>query len=147
MVMRALRLLVLLAFAPLALSAQAARKPLTQDTYDLWRSILQPTLSADGKWAVYTLSPTLGDGELVARATAGTTEHRVARGWTGRPLMSVTGQPFSAQAATVTADSRHVLFLQYPTKAASDSARGRRVRARPTPRRTSSRSSRSPTAR
>lgn len=133
MVMRALRLLVLLAFAPLALSAQAARKPLTQDTYDLWRSILQPTLSADGKWAVYTLSPTLGDGELVARATAGTTEHRVARGWTGRPLMSVTGQPFSAQAATVTADSRHVLFLQYPTKAASDSARGRRARAADAP--------------
>ncbi len=133
MVMRALRLLVLLAFAPLALAAQTARKPLTQDTYDLWRSILQPTLSADGKWAVYTVTPTQGDGELVARATTGATEHRVPRGWTGRPLNSVTGTPFSAQAATVTADSRHVLFLQYPTKAASDSARGRRGRAADAP--------------
>jgi len=128
MVMRALRLLALLAFAPLALAAQVAKKPLTQDTYDLWRSILQPTLSPDGRWAVYTLSPTVGDGELVARATNGTTEHRAARGWTGRPLTSVTGTPFTVQAASVTPDSRHVLFLQYPTKGASDSARARRAR-------------------
>ena len=114
--------------APLALPAQAPKKPLTQDTYDLWRSILQPALSADGRWAVYTLTPTVGDGELVARATAGTAEHRVARGWTGRPLTSVTGTPFTAQAAQVASDSRHVVFLRYPTKAASDSARSRRGR-------------------
>ena len=114
--------------APHALLAQAAKKPLTQDTYDLWRSILSPTLSPDGRWAVYTLSPTVGDGDLVARATSGTTEHRVARGWTGRPLASVTGTPFSAQAAQVTSDSRHVVFLKYPAKAAMDSARSRRGR-------------------
>lgn len=129
MLIRALRSAALLALAPLALAAQVARKPLTQDTYDRWRSILQPTLSADGRWAVYTLSPTVGDGELVARSTSGATEHRVSRGWTGRPLNSVTGTPFSAQAATVTGDSRFVLFLQYPTKGASDSARIRRARA------------------
>ena len=125
---RVLRSVLLLVLAPLALAAQAARKPLTQDTYDRWRSILQPTLSADGRWAVYTLTPTVGDGELVARSTSGTTEHRVPRGWTGRPLTSVTGTPFTAQAATVTSDSRFVLFLQYPTKGASDSARARRAR-------------------
>ncbi len=117
-----------IAAVPRALTAQAAKKPLTQDTYDLWRSILSPTLSPDGRWAVYTLTPTVGDGELVARATSGTTEHRVARGWTGRPLTSVTGTPFSAQAAQVTFDSRHVVFLKYPTKAAMDSARTRRGR-------------------
>ncbi len=135
--MRALRSLLLLAVAvPLALRAQApAKLPLTQDTYDLWRTILQPALSADGKWAVYTLTPTVGDGELVVRATGGATEYRAPRGWTGRPLQSVTGQPFSAQAAQVTGDSRFVLFLQYPTKAASDSAaRNRRGRAAEQPR-------------
>jgi len=114
--------------APALLAAQGERLPLTQDTYDLWRSILQPTLSPDGKWAVYTLTPTVGDGMLVARATSGTTEHRVARGWTGRPLTSVTGTPFSAQAAQITGDSRYVVFLRYPEKGAMDSARAKKVR-------------------
>lgn len=126
--------LLLLAVAPAPAGAQSAKLPLTQDTYDLWRSILQPRLSPDGAWAVYTLSPTLGDGELVARATSGATEHRVARGWTGRPLPTVSGAPFSAQAPHVTADSRHVLFLKYPTKATMDSARARRARPADQPR-------------
>jgi hypothetical protein len=108
--------------------AQSPRKPLTQDTYDRWRSILQPTLSADGRWAVYTLSPTVGDGTLIARATTGTVEHRVPRGSTGRPMQAVTGAAFTAQAASVTGDSKHVVFLQYPTQGALDSARARRAR-------------------
>jgi len=122
------RALALAAFLPLALLAQGERKVLTQDSYDLWRGILQPTLSQDGRWAVYTLSPTVGDGHLIARATSGSTEHRVSRGSTGRPLQSVTGQPFSAQAAQITGDSRYVIFLQYPTQGALDSARARRAR-------------------
>jgi hypothetical protein len=113
--------------------AQSPRKPLTQDTYDRWRSILQPTLSADGRWAVYTLSPTVGDGTLIARATTGTVEHRVPRGSTGRPLQAVTGTAFTAQAASVTGDSKHVVFLQYPTQGALDSARARRARPADTP--------------
>ena len=108
--------------------AQTARKPLTQDSYDLWRTILQPTLSADGRWAVYTLTPTVGDGTLIARATTGSTEYRVPRGSTGRPLQAVTGTPFTAQAASVTGDSKHVVFLQYPMQGALDSARARRAR-------------------
>lgn len=120
--------LLLLAALPVLAAAQGERKILTQDSYDLWRGILQPTLSPDGRWAVYTLSPTVGDGQLVVRATSGSTEHRVSRGSTGRPLQSVTGQPFSAQAAQVTGDSRHVVFLQYPSQGALDSARARRAR-------------------
>ena len=120
--------------APLVLGAQGGKKVLTQDSYDLWRSISQPTLSPDGKWAVYTLTPTVGDGQLVARATAGSTEHRVARGWTGRPLNSVTGTAFNVQAAQITADSRYTLFLQYPSKGAMDSSRARRARPADTPR-------------
>jgi dipeptidyl aminopeptidase/acylaminoacyl peptidase len=125
----ALRALALAVLVPALLLAQEAKRPLTQDTYDLWRSILQPTLSPDGAWAVYTLTPTVGDGMLVARATRGATEHRVARGSTGRPLQSVTGQAFTAQAARISGDSRHVVFLQYPAQAALDSARARRARA------------------
>ena len=125
---QSLRALLFVSVIPATLAAQGGKKPLTQDTYDLWRSISQPTLSPDGNWAVYTLTPTVGDGELVARATSGSTEHRAPRGWTGRPLTSVSGSPFSAQAARVSGDSRFVVFLRYPAKAAMDSARAKRAR-------------------
>lgn len=131
---RLARAAVLALVLPTLLLAQGERKVLTQDTYDLWRTILQPTLSADGRWAVYTLTPTVGDGQLIARATSGSTEYRVSRGSTGRPLQSVSGQPFTAQAAQVTGDSRFVVFLQYPTQAALDSARVRRARPADQPR-------------
>lgn len=122
-------LAALLLLFPAVLASQAGKKVLTQDTYDIWRTISQPTLSQDGNWAVYTLTPTLGDGELIARSTTGSVEHRVSRGWTGRPLTSVTGAAFSAQAARVTVDSRYVVFLKYPTQAQMDSVRINRVRA------------------
>lgn len=133
-VRRTARVFALLLLLPALASAQGERKVLTQDTYDLWRSILQPTLSADGRWAVYTLSPTVGDGSLVVRATTGATEWKFPRGSTGRPLQSVSGQPFSPQAAQVTGDSRYVVFLRYPTQGALDSARARRARPADQPR-------------
>ncbi|MFM8782048.1 MAG: hypothetical protein ACKOFO_11450, partial [Gemmatimonadota bacterium] len=126
---RSLARLLIVLLAPRLLGAQAGeRLPLTQDTYDLWRSILQPALTSDGRWAFYTLTPTVGDGELVVRATSGSVEHRVSRGWTGRPLTSVSGSGFTPQAAQATADARFVAFLRYPTKGALDSARARRAK-------------------
>ncbi|BAH39095.1 peptidase S9 family protein [Gemmatimonas aurantiaca T-27] len=107
----------------------AGKKPITQDTYDEWRTIGGSTLSNDGKWAVYTLSPVVGEGELVVRATSGTTEYRAPRGFTGRPqLQAGASGPanFTAQAAQVSADSRVVAFLIYPTRADVDGARRRR---------------------
>jgi dipeptidyl aminopeptidase/acylaminoacyl peptidase len=61
------------------------KKPLTQADWDRWRSINNATLSNDGKWAAYTLTPQVGDGEFVVRATSGTTEYRVPVGYIGRP--------------------------------------------------------------
>ena len=89
-----------------------ARKPITQDTYDIWRTIQGATLSPDGQWAGYTQSPVVGDGELVARATRGATEYRVARGYTGRPTNSVAANAaFTAPPAQITADSRWAVAL------------------------------------
>src|ERR1041385_1890016 len=78
-----LRLSLVCAAAPLA--AQAPKKVLTQADWDKWKSINAPALSADGKWAVYTLIPQVGDGELVIRSTTGNTAYRVPRGYIGRP--------------------------------------------------------------
>src|SRR5215211_7830321 len=74
---------LLLAVLPLPLLAQ--KKALTQADWDRWRSIQGAALSNDGKWAAYTLSPQVGDGEFVVRATTGTTEYRVPVGYIGRP--------------------------------------------------------------
>src|SRR6476619_776017 len=74
---------LLIAALPLPLLAQ--KKALTQADWDRWRSIQNPQLSNDGKWAAYSLSPQVGDGEFVVRATSGTTEYRVPVGYIGRP--------------------------------------------------------------
>src|SRR4030095_14811363 len=67
---------LLIAALPFPLLAQSAqKKALTQADWDRWRSITNPTLSNDGKWAAYTLTPQVGDGEFVVHATSGTTEY------------------------------------------------------------------------
>jgi len=59
---------LLLAALPFPLLAQqlaqntTEKKALTQADWDRWRSINNPTLSNDGKWAAYTLTPQVGDG-------------------------------------------------------------------------------------
>jgi len=110
-------------------SLPAGKKPITQDVYDLWRTISGSSLSNDGKWAVYTQSPVVGEGELVVRATTGSTEYRVPRGFTGRPQLMASadsGAQFSAQPAQISADSRVVVFTIYPPRADVERARARR---------------------
>jgi dienelactone hydrolase len=107
----------------------AGKKPITQDVYDLWRTISGSSLSNDGKWAVYTQSPVVGEGELVVRSTTGSTEYRVPRGFTGRPQLMASadsGAQFSAQPAQISADSRVVVFTIYPPRADVERARARR---------------------
>lgn len=107
----------------------AGKKPITQDVYDIWRTISGSSLSNDGKWAVYTQSPVVGEGELVVRATSGSTEYRVPRGFTGRPQLmpsADSGAQFSAQPAQISADSRVVVFTIYPSRAEVERVRGRR---------------------
>ncbi|HXD49019.1 MAG TPA: hypothetical protein VN600_09600, partial [Gemmatimonadaceae bacterium] len=108
----------------------APKKALTQADWDIWKSINAPALSSDGKWAVYTLVPQVGDGELVVRATSGSTEFHVPRGDLGRPNNipgglrgrgAGTGEEEPAGPATspaqITADSRFVLASIEPAKA------------------------------
>lgn len=108
----------------------AGKKAITQDTYDEWRTITGATISNDGKWVAYTVSPVVGEGALVLRATAGVTEYGgIARGFTGRPQLQPAADSaaqFSAQPAQFSADSRFVAFTIYPSRAEVERARGRR---------------------
>ena len=123
--------------------AQAQKKVLTQADWDIWKSINAPALSPDGKWAVYSLIPQVGDGEAVIRSTTGTTEYRVPRGYLGRPnntpggLRRQTGGAGeggaggpSAPAAQITADSKYVIVSTQATQAEVERAgRGRNAAA------------------
>ncbi len=135
-----LRLSLVCVAAPLA--AQAPKKVLTQADWDMWKSINAPALSNDGKWAVYTVVPLVGDGELVIRSTTGTTEYHVPRGYLGRannvpgglrpPAANAEGAPAAPaiSPAQITADSRFVVVTTQAPKADVDKApRGRSAAA------------------
>ena len=123
----------------LPLAAHAQKKVLTPGDWDQWKSINAPALSSDGKWAVYTLLPQLGDGELVIRATSGSTEFRVPRGYLSRAnntpgglrnTGATTGEEDpagpTASPAQITSDSRFVLVSTQATRAEVERApRGR----------------------
>ncbi len=84
-----------------------AKKPLTYDVYDAWRSISAAEISRDGNWVVYALVAQDGDGELVARSLRNSTEHRSPRG----------------QGPAITPDGKYVVFGIAPLKADLDQAK------------------------
>jgi hypothetical protein len=99
--------LCILVVASAASLAVAAKKPLSYDAYDGWRSIQGTQLSRDGRWLVYALVPQDGDGELVALDLKAGKEFRAPRG----------KQP------VITADGWFVVFTVAPLKADVDKAK------------------------
>jgi dipeptidyl aminopeptidase/acylaminoacyl peptidase len=100
------------ASAPAVASAQvttapSAKKPITHDVYDSWKSIQGTKLSADGVWLAYALTPQDGDGELVVRNLKTNAEIRAARG----------------RDPQITLDSRFVVYALAPLKKDVDAAR------------------------
>src|SRR5215212_12098973 len=84
-----------------------AKKPITHDVYDSWKTIQGTKLSSDGVWLTYALTPQDGDGELVVRNLKTNAEIRAARG--REPL--------------ITQDGRFVVFALAPYKKDVDEAR------------------------
>ena len=86
---------------------QPAKRAITHDVYDGWKSIQGTKLSRDGTWLVYTLALQDGDGELVVRNLKTGAETRHARG----------------KDAVITADDTFVVFAIAPVKADVDKAK------------------------
>ena len=138
--MISLRRVALIATLSLPLPLAAQKPALTQADWDRWKSISGAALTNDGKWAVYSLAPLVGDGELVIRSTSGSTEYRIPRGYLGRPNNVPGGlrpraggnpeeEPGGPQIAPaqLSADSKYAFVLTYPTQAEFDRvARDRR---------------------
>ena len=76
------------------LFSQAQKRPLDPSVYDGWQSVGERILSPDGKYLVYTVVPQEGDGRLVIRGVTGGYAKDIPRGAN----------------ATITADSRYVVF-------------------------------------
>jgi dipeptidyl aminopeptidase/acylaminoacyl peptidase len=105
----------------------AAKRSLTHQDYDNWRSIQGQTISRDGKFVAYSLIPQDGDGEIVVRSLTSGAEWRHPRGWrppTPPPDISdpTTAQNFFTQMSGLTrprftADSRFAIFTIEPNKA------------------------------
>ncbi len=130
------RLAALLCLLAAPLAAQAKRA-ITQDTYDQWRTISGATLSPDGKFAMYTLSSVVGDGDVLIRATGSDTEWRFARGYTGRPQLQPGADStalFRAPPAQFSAGSRVAAFMSFAPRADFEAARKAKPRALPAPR-------------
>ena len=74
------------------------KKPLTHDVYDGWKSVGERMISNDGNYAVYTINPQEGDGELTIHNLVTQTKKTIARGYS----------------AVITQDSRYVVFKIKP---------------------------------
>ncbi|MBC7829590.1 MAG: S9 family peptidase [Chitinophagaceae bacterium] len=87
---------VLLCFLSSALFAQ--KKPLTHAVYDSWQSIGERYISNDGKFVAYTVTPQEGDALLVIQASDKSYKKEIPRGYS----------------ATITEDSRYIIFRIRP---------------------------------
>jgi len=122
--------------ATMALAQQAApapaKRPITHQDYDSWRSIAAQQISRDGKFVAYAYVPQDGDGEIIVRNIATGVDWRAPRGY--RPPVPPPDDPgtnigeFQAEQARLlrpvfTADSRFVVFGTEPTKAEVNKAK------------------------
>src|SRR5262245_18902941 len=102
-----------------------AKRPLTHQDYDGWRSIQGQTISRDGKFIAYALMPLDGDGESVVLKVSTGAAWRYGRGWRPptpptdgdeRPGPAALAQAGRAARVHLTADGRFAAFTIEPNK-------------------------------
>ena len=134
---------VLLASMALAQQAAPAKRALTHQDYDSWRSVVAQQVSRDGKFVAYAYMPQDGDGEIVVRNLATGVEWKAPRGY--RPPVPPPDDPgtniaeFQAEQARLlrpvfTADSRFLIFSTEPTKAELNKAKKEKKKPEDMPR-------------
>ena len=118
--------LCLLSLLTPSLFAQSAKRPITANDFDSWRSLQGTAISRDGKFVAYVMQPQDGDGELFVKSTTADTEWRVPRGYRPPapppdPADPVATAAFQAQGRllrpTFSADGKHLFFNIEPNKA------------------------------
>ena len=121
-----LALLATMALAQQAAPAPVAKRALTHQDYDAWRSIVAQQVSRDGKFVAYAYVPQDGDGEIIVRNIATGVDWRAPRGY--RPPVPPPDESTPNAAELIaeqarllrpvfTADSRFLVFGTEPAKA------------------------------
>ena len=108
--------------------AIAAKRPLTHQDYDGWRSILSPAVSNDGQYLAYGLFPQEGDGVVIVRDLKSGRDWRENAGALPPPPAPDPNNedappPQRSVRLAFTTDSKHLVFLAYPSKAETDQAK------------------------
>lgn len=115
-----------------------AKRALTAQDFDSWRSLQGSTISRDGKFVAYVMQPQDGDGELFVKNTATGAEWKFARGYRPPtpppdPSDPAATAAFQAQARLLrpafSADSKFLFFNIEPNKA--DLLKARKDKKRP----------------
>lgn len=108
------------------LAQTAAKRPLTMQDFDSWRSLQGAQISRDGKFVAYVMQPQDGDGELFVKNTQTNSEFRSPRGYRPPTPPPDPSDPVATQAFLATgrllrpifsADSKFLFFNIEPTKA------------------------------
>jgi len=126
-----------------AQQSNTAKRALTHQDYDSWRSIQSPQISRDGKFVAYAYMAQDNDSDIVVRNIATGTEWRAARGY--RPpapppddSLPNFAELIAAQARLArpvfTADSKFVAFTIEPTKAEVNKAKKEKKKPEDMPR-------------
>ena len=100
--------------APKAAKATPAKRSITHDLYDTWRSIQGTRLSRDGQWVAYAMAAQEGDGELVVKHLR-----------TGQTFRHPRGKD-----PVFAAEGRFVAFAVAPPKAEVDQAKKAKKKAK-----------------
>jgi dipeptidyl aminopeptidase/acylaminoacyl peptidase len=120
--------LALIVSNPAAGQQDSAKRPLTHNDYDSWKTISGQMLTPDGKFLVYTISAAAGEGEMVVRNLETGAEWRRPRGGKGSlgGLPTKTGKALPPEILErlggggqtgFTSDSKRLLYLVTPSKA------------------------------
>ncbi len=74
------RFFVAVALASSAALSVAQQKPLDHSVYDSWKSIAQRSMSNDGKWVAFAITPQEGDNVVHVKSLDGKVTHTFERG-------------------------------------------------------------------
>jgi dipeptidyl aminopeptidase/acylaminoacyl peptidase len=137
--LRRLLALFLLSVAGL-FAAEPAKRPLTAQDFDAWRSIATPLLSRDGRWLAYSFMPQSGNGELVVRELATGRERREPVGALPPPPFPPPEQnnpeappPTQEVLIKLTSDSAFLVATTFPTKEEQVTARKKKLKPEDAP--------------